>query len=203
MNPDMLLYPVASSQAQFDQPDPTWDLNEPGDTSIIDSLPMGLWTSYLQPSEEAYDYTTDWFETPASTNTSIGSTTATSRSPVDTVKTPPALQTSEMATAPGESPKRRGRPAYPSRRKSHNEIEARYRGTINAALKTLQQELPDVTGSEQRLRGNPTKADVMMSAAAFIRQLKEENQRLWDGNERLRGMLERKGIVLDAEDERR
>jgi hypothetical protein len=193
LNSTLLLDPLATIQEQPGNFEQAWDSNDADDAKIIDSLPVGLWTSFLQPMEEAYDDTDGWFEQPQSTDMSAASE-ATTRSPTDTAKSPPTASSTEKSLPTGKSPRRRGRPAYPSQRKSHNEIEARYRGTINAALKTLQQELPDInisgsSSSDQRPRGNPTKADVMVSAASFIRTLKEENCRLVEENSRLRAVI--------------
>ncbi|KIW03922.1 uncharacterized protein PV09_04763 [Verruconis gallopava] len=114
----------------------------------------------------------------------------------DTVS-PPASD-----SPPAKTPRRRGRRPSSRRRKSHNEIEQKYRNTVNTAIQNLQSAIPQLSlpgGAETNHRPQLTKATVLISATMYIKQLEQERDKLLEMNKIFRDAIARGKLLPDMQ----
>lgn len=182
-----------------------WAVNDYFDTINMDSIPEGLWSAYIPAAQNSYEYATDISDLSQLDYLSETNTTADLRSHTQEITdlplSPPPTPSASTASTPAKVSKKRGRPPCPAQRKTHNEIEARYRGTINAAIKALQQVVPqmttpDGTTIDEGKRPIMSKAAVMIGAASYIKHLEEEHRRLMEENKFLRTTILENQLLL-------
>ena len=93
-----------------------------------------------------------------------------------------------------EIKRKRGPPKLPRRSRSskstitkripHNEVERKYRNTLNAAMEQLRAKVPTLPQHDGSFTGplKPTKVFVLVAAVEYIERLEAENARLIEEN---------------------
>ncbi|KAF2751486.1 hypothetical protein M011DRAFT_395104 [Sporormia fimetaria CBS 119925] len=111
----------------------------------------------------------------------------------------------QQATPPTEDPKPKTR-----RRLPHNQVERKYRESLNTQLESLRRVVPAL---QQNARGcdgadiedlpapsKPSKAVILASATAYIKQMEKENKAVQDENQLLRARVKALQALVKCED---
>lgn len=122
------------------------------------------------------------------------------------------------STSPDAQPDLSERPtAKPRRRLPHNQVERKYRESLNTQLETLRRVVPSLQPSQQQQQqqqnaqngvdiedlpapSKPSKAVVLASATAYIRQMEKDKKQLADENQMLKHRIKALQALVKCED---
>ena len=175
-----------------------WQTGSPvGSTNTI-LIPMDL-LNMSSAQCEAANFQSVVTEFPPRSRLDSNSTASIENHMLDTSTSPLTVSSEDVYTSPSKpktARKRRARPAHTAERTAHKEVEARYRETMNAAIRTLQQAVPPLTHSDGSFidgeqRPHLSKAAIMIGAATYIKHLEAEYRRSIEENNALRAVVAR------------
>jgi hypothetical protein len=100
--------------------------------------------------------------------------------------------------------------AKPRRRLPHNQVERKYRESLNTQLDSLKRVIPSLQQGQRACDGadmedlptpsKPSKAVVLASATAYIRQIEKDKKSLADENQLLRGRVKALQALVKCDD---
>jgi hypothetical protein len=177
---DFPLYPnQLDSQEYFNYSPPTWSPDSSWGNTNVNPLAIDPTVTQYWPIDDSFQSSPELSTSPMSSQAA----------------TPPAPEEPVVKV-----PRKRGRQPQPSKRKAHNEIEQKYRNTVNAAIQGLQRAVPQLSSSDGNSLGDRpqlTKAAILIGATTYIKQLEQEREKLLEENKVFRDAVMRERLLSE------